>query len=91
MALFRSRSLLRSTQFLAIETIGFFNVLMSAWYVDSNGTNRSWPMSWLMAESSINEASLFMVVLLTFYAGELVWRERQVKLDQVLDAAPVRS
>lgn len=91
MALFHSRSLLRSTPFLAIATIGFFNVLMSAWYADSNGTNRSWPMSWLMAESSINAASLFMVVLLTFYAGELVWRERQVKLDQVLDAAPVRS
>jgi ABC-type transport system involved in multi-copper enzyme maturation permease subunit len=88
---FHSRSLLRSTPFLAIATIGFINVLMSAWYADSNGQNRSWPMSWLMAESSINSASLFMVVLLTFYAGELVWRERQVKLDQVLDAAPVRS
>ena len=90
-AQFHSRSLLRSTPFLAIATIGFINVLMSAWYADSNGQNRSWPMSWLMAESSVGSASLFMVVLLTFYAGELVWRERQVKLDQVLDAAPVRS
>jgi phosphohistidine phosphatase len=34
---------------------------------------------------------LFLIVLLSFYAGELVWRERQVKLDQVLDAAPVQS
>jgi ABC-type transport system involved in multi-copper enzyme maturation permease subunit len=90
-AQFHSRSLLRSTPFLAIATIGFINVLMSAWYADSNGQNRSWPMSWIMAESSVGSASLFMVVLLTFYAGELVWRERQVKLDQVLDAAPVQS
>jgi ABC-type transport system involved in multi-copper enzyme maturation permease subunit len=90
-ARFHTQSLLRSTPFLAIATIGFINVLMNAWYADSNGQNRSWPMSWLMAEASISGASLFMIVLLTFYAGELVWRERQVKLDQVLDASPVQS
>lgn len=90
-ARFHAQSLVRSVPFLAIAAIGFINVLMNAWYADQNGQNRSWPMSWLMAESSINGASLFIAVLLTFYAGELVWRERQVKLDQVLDAAPVRS
>ncbi|MFO0206436.1 MAG: hypothetical protein ACK54L_09875, partial [Betaproteobacteria bacterium] len=30
-----------------------------------------------------------MIVLLTFYAGELVWRERQLRADQVADATPV--
>ncbi|MBY0488388.1 MAG: ABC transporter permease [Gemmatimonadaceae bacterium] len=88
---FHVQSLIRSVPFLAIAAIGFINVLMNGWYADQTGQNKSWPMSWLMAESSINSASLFIVVLLTFYAGELVWRERQVKLDQVLDAAPVRS
>jgi ABC-2 type transport system permease protein len=88
---FHVQSLLRSVPFLAIAAIGFINVVMSGWYADQNGQNRSWPMSWLMAESSINAGSLFMVVLLTFYAGELVWRERQVRLDQVLDASPVRD
>ncbi|QJR34505.1 ABC transporter permease/M1 family aminopeptidase [Gemmatimonas groenlandica] len=88
---FHIRSLIRSVPFLAIAAIGFINVLMSAWFADQNGQNRSWPMSWLMAETSVGSAALFMVVLLTFYAGELVWRERQVRLDQVLDASPVRT
>jgi len=88
---FHSRSLLRSVPFLAIAAIGIINVLMSGWYADQNGQNRSWPMSWLMAETSVGASGLFMVVLLTFYAGELVWRERQVKLDQVLDASPVAT
>lgn len=88
---FHSRSLLRSVPFLAIAAIGMINVLMSAWYADQTGQNRVWPMSWLMAEGSVGASSLFMLVLLTFYAGELVWRERQVKLDQVLDASPVRT
>jgi ABC-2 type transport system permease protein len=88
---FHAQSLVRSVPFLAIATIGLINTLMNAWYADQNGQNRSWPMSWLMAESSINASFLFMLILLTFYAGELVWRERQVKLDQVLDASPVQT
>jgi len=89
--MFHARSLLRSVPFLAIATIGLINVVMSAWFADQNGQTRTWPMSWLMAETSVGAAGLFMIVLLTFYVGELVWRERQVKLDQVLDASPVRT
>ncbi|MFN9795572.1 MAG: ABC transporter permease/M1 family aminopeptidase [Gemmatimonas sp.] len=88
---FHAHSLLRSIPFLAITAIGFINVMMNAWYADQNGQSRSWPMSWLMAESSVVSGTLFMIVLLTFFAGELVWRERQVRLDQVLDASPVRD
>lgn len=86
---FHARSLLRSTPFLAIAAIGLINVIMSAIYVDQTGQSRSWPMSWMVAEAAVGGASLFMLVLLTFYAGELVWRERQVRLDQVLDSSPV--
>lgn len=88
---FHARSLLRSVPFLAIATIGLVNVVMSAWFADQNGQSRTWPMSWLMAESSVGAGGLFMIVLLTFYVGELVWRERQVNLDQVLDASPIRT
>ncbi len=89
--MFHARSLLRSVPFLAIATIGLISAFMDAWYADQSGQTRTWPMSWLMAESAVGNAGLFMIVLLTFYVGELVWRERQVKLDQVLDASPVRT
>jgi ABC-type transport system involved in multi-copper enzyme maturation permease subunit len=90
-ARFHGLSMLRSVPFLAIATIGFINVVMNAWFADQSGINRSWPMSWLMAESITGGAALFMIVLLTFYSGELVWRERQVRLDQVVDASPVAT
>ena len=86
---FHAWSMLRSVPFLAIAAIGFINVVMNAWFADQTGQNRSWPMSWLVAESITGGAGLFMIVLLTFYSGELVWRERQVRLDQVIDASPV--
>ncbi len=88
---FHARSLLRSVPFLAIGTIGLINVFMNAWFADQTGQTRTWPMSWVVAESAVLGFSLFMIILLTFYVGELVWRERQVHLDQVLDATPAQT
>ena len=34
---------------------------------------------------------IFIVLLATLYGGELVWRERQLKIDQLQDAMPVPS
>jgi ABC-type transport system involved in multi-copper enzyme maturation permease subunit len=86
---FHARSLLRSVPFLAIAAIGLVNVIMSCWYADQTYDTKTWALSWIMSEAANGGAGLFMIVLLTFYAGELVWRERQVSLDQVLDASPV--
>jgi hypothetical protein len=32
-----------------------------------------------------------MMVITTFYAGELVWREREARMGQMLDALPCRA
>jgi hypothetical protein len=34
-------------------------------------------------------ARLFLILLATVYAGELCWRERDVRIDQLVDALPV--
>ena len=88
-ARFQATAMVRSVPFLAIAAIGMINTTMNAWFADQTGINRSWPMSWLLAETVVGGNALFMIVLLTFYAGELVWRERQLRADQVVDAAPV--
>ena len=33
--------------------------------------------------------SLFMLIIITLYAGELVWRERDARVDQLIDALPI--
>ena len=33
--------------------------------------------------------AIFMLIVITFYAGDLVWRERDVQINQVQDAMPV--
>ena len=48
----------------------------------------TWPVTYQMTGLLGGSFSLFMLIIITFYAGELMWRERDHRLDQILDAAP---
>jgi hypothetical protein len=49
----------------------------------------TWPVTYLMIELLGGSFSLFILILVTLYAGELVWRERDAGMDQLFDALPV--
>ena len=50
-----------------------------------------WPVTFLMVSVVADSASLFLYVIATLYAGELIWRERNVNFDQIHDSLPVPS
>ena len=51
------------------------------------GTN-TWPVTYQMTGLVSGSFALFMLIIIAFYAGELVWRERDNRLDQIIDATP---
>ena len=51
--------------------------------------NTIYPVTRVMVEQVSGSFMLFFLILITFYTGELAWRERTVKLDQIADALPV--
>ena len=50
---------------------------------------QTWPVTYQMTGLLGGTFGLFMLIIIAFYAGELVWRERDNRLDQILDATPV--
>ncbi|MEQ1517855.1 MAG: M1 family aminopeptidase, partial [Usitatibacteraceae bacterium] len=52
------------------------------------GTN-TWPVTYQMTGLLGTTFGLFMLIIIAFYAGELIWRERDNRLDQILDSTPV--
>ena len=49
------------------------------------------PVTYQVLGQLSSQFTLFMVILITFYAGQLVWRERDVSMQQVHDALPLPS
>ncbi|MEN9865328.1 MAG: hypothetical protein RL748_918, partial [Pseudomonadota bacterium] len=48
----------------------------------------TWPVTYTVVELVTGSFGLFMLIITTFYAGELVWRERDARIAQLLDALP---
>ncbi len=44
------------------------------------------PVTWLVLESASQGFRLFVLITITFYAGELVWRERDTGVADIVDA-----
>lgn len=47
------------------------------------------PVTRVMLESVSGAIEAILIILLTFYAGEMTWRERVVRVDQISDTLPL--
>ena len=49
----------------------------------------SYPLTANVVDTVIGSVTLFALIVAVFYGGELVWRERDVKMAEIIDATPV--
>ncbi|GGC91559.1 ABC transporter permease/M1 family aminopeptidase [Undibacterium terreum] len=49
----------------------------------------TYPVTYAVLQLLGGSFGLFILIITTFYAGELVWRERDARISQLLDALPV--
>ena len=85
------RALLRSVPFVVILAFGLINVLANMGYLDLMLGTPVWPVTHLMLLAISSGYSFLLVLILTFYAGESVWRARAYRMDGIVDATPVPS
>jgi len=86
---FYFREIVRGVPFLAITLMGIMLLLVNAWQADKVFDTPVYPVTRVMMQTVAGSFGLFLLILITFYAGELTWRERTLRLDQVTDALPV--
>lgn len=79
----------RDVYFAVILFAGLgFTVLASFTAGAIYGTT-TWPVTISVLELSGGTFTLFVLIILTFYSGELVWRERDARIASIVDALPV--
>ena len=85
----RLLSIIKEVPFIALVLIGVVLVIVGGWQVGRLFDTPVYPVTYLMADMVKNQFLLFMLVITTLYAGELVWKERGMKYDQIHDALPI--
>jgi len=47
---------------------------------------QSYPLTYKLIDSIKNNTNLFTIIILIFFSGELIWRDRDSKINEVVDA-----
>jgi ABC-2 type transport system permease protein len=98
-ASFRQLLSLTRIQFTETTKNVFFVVLMLAGFLFSTlaasgllspGATRTYPVTHQVLLMASTGFLIFVMAIIIFYSGELVWRERDAQLNQVMDALPLQ-
>ncbi|HET7133733.1 MAG TPA: ABC transporter permease, partial [Gammaproteobacteria bacterium] len=81
--------IVRSVYFYALVGAGLLFLGFSAPQVGKLYGTTTYPVTYATLEILSGTFALFMMVIIAFYAGEMVWRERDLKANQIHDALPV--
>ncbi len=80
--------ILRSPRFLAIVLAGVLLVIGNTATLGSLYGTNTWPLTYKILEVVGGTFSLFLLIVTAIYAGELVWRERDARFEEITDSMP---
>ncbi len=82
--------LLRDTGGRVLAVLGAINVSVHV-FLEAQGSPTSADTTARALAGLVKHSQLFLILLATIYAGELVWREREERSDALFDAQPIRD
>ncbi|GAB3219445.1 aminopeptidase [Algoriphagus aestuariicola] len=88
---FHSVSILKLKSFWAIILCCFIIILVNSVSLGTSYGVDSYPTTYLIIEELREMSIYFFMIILVFYSGEIMWKERDVKLDLIHDATPISS
>ncbi|RMG72649.1 MAG: hypothetical protein D6722_05105 [Bacteroidetes bacterium] len=89
--LFRKEAgdILRSPVFLIIAAVGVLFMVLSFTFANLTFGTPTLPVTYSVMETIMGSMTLFILVLVVFYTGELVWKERSMEMEGIFDALPI--
>lgn len=83
------RGVVRSVYFLAIAGAGVILLLANGSQVGKMFGTSTYPVTYEVVGVLGGTFFLFLLAIIIYYSGELVWREREAQVAQIVDATPV--
>jgi ABC-2 type transport system permease protein len=86
---FEMRQVFRSPAFLVLVVLGLFNSAASLWFSGAMFGTPTYPVTYSLIPILNGSFSIIPIIIAIYYAGELVWRERDRKMHEIIDATPL--
>ena len=89
LAWFDTRGVLRGVALIVMLAFGLINLGGSLAFTNEIFGTKIYPVTHVMTEQMAGSYNWLLFIIVAFYAGELVWRERSAKISEVTDAFPL--
>ena len=86
---FEMAQVFKSPAFFVLLVLGLFNAVGGMWYADRISDFIVYPVTRIMIEALKGSFTIIPIIIAIFYAGELVWRERDKRTHEMFDVCPV--
>lgn len=83
------RGMAKNTVFIVVALIAFVNCIFGlALNATEFQNNHTFPVTYWVVELIRGTLYLFLIIVLTYFAGALVWKDREERVDEIIDTTP---
>lgn len=82
---------LRSPGLIVLLLLAVINAGAILYFSNTVYDTPTYPLTANVITNVLDGFSLFVLIIAVFYAGELVWRERDVKIGEIIDSTPAAN
>ncbi|MFT8420478.1 MAG: M1 family aminopeptidase [Gluconacetobacter sp.] len=86
---FEVRQVLRSPAYIVLLLLGIMNTVGGLVDLDEMYGTPVWPVTRVMIQHLVGAFTLIPFIMAAFYAGEVVWREQDRRMHELIGAAPL--
>lgn len=86
---FEMKQVFKSPAFAVLVALGMINTAASLWFSREMFGTPIRPVTSAMIPIVAGSFGLFPIIIAIYYAGELVWRERDRRMHEIIDATPL--
>ena len=90
-AWFHTYFILKQSSFWAIVLCSFIIIIINSVNLGTIYGVDSYPTTFLIIEELQEMSIYFFIIILVFYSGEIMWKEKEAKLNLIYDATPLNS
>jgi ABC-2 type transport system permease protein len=88
---FETKAIIKNPTFIIIAILGLLNLITSLTSFTTRYGSDQYPVTYDVIDSIRGSFYLFLIAIITFYTGVLVWKERDAKMNEIQDATPVQT
>lgn len=88
---FEVKGVVFNVAFWVLLAFGILNVVGGSFLLASLYGTPSYPLTRIMIDAMIGAFAIIPIIVVIYYASEVVWREKAVRFSDIVDAAPTPS